>query len=212
MELSARAILRSNGPRVVRDTFGPILGFYLGWKLVGLVAGIAAATAIALVLVAYERRRGRPGGIARMALGLVFIQAAVGLISGSAKLYLAQGVVTDVLLGSAFYVSLRMGRPIVALFANEMYPLPDEIRESATYASTFRRITFGWVVYFFAVAAVRVVVLVLTTVDTYVVVYAITGAPIIIALLVWSVRHAVRTFRSSPEWDAQVAALERTAS
>jgi intracellular septation protein A len=191
----ARSILRSSGPRVVRDTFGPLLTFYAGWKLIGLVAGIAAATVVAVALVTYERRRGRPGSIARLALGIVLIRAVVGLLTGSAKLYLAQDVATDVLLGTAFFASLQLGRPIVALFANEMYPLPAEVRESDAYAATFRRISLVWVAYFFAAAAIRLAVLLTASVDVYVVVYTATGAPIIIGLIGWSVRHSVRSLR-----------------
>jgi intracellular septation protein A len=202
------SILRSSGPRVVRDAVGPLLAFYAGWKLVGLVAGIALATLLATAIFVHERRSGRPGAIARMSLGLVFIRAGVGLLSGSAKLYLAQDSVIDVLLGSGFLLSVMLGRPVTALFAREIYPLPPEVLESETHLQVFRRITLAWVAYFFTCAAVRLTVLLLTSVDVYVVVAALTGAPFIIAMLVWSIRYSVRSFRASAEWGPALAELE----
>src|SRR5260370_144237 len=46
--VSLRALLLGTGPRFARDALGPVLVFYLGWRLVGLTAGILGATALAL--------------------------------------------------------------------------------------------------------------------------------------------------------------------
>jgi intracellular septation protein A len=202
------SILRASGPRVVRDAVGPLLAFYAGWKLVGLAVGIGVATLAGASIFVHERRTGRPGAIARLALGLVFIRAGVGLLSGSAKLYLAQDSVIDVLLGSGFLLSVALGRPITALFAREIYPLPAAVLDSETFSRTFRRVTVMWSVYFFTCAAVRLTVLLLASVDVYVVVAALKGAPIIVAMLVWSIRHTVRSFRQSAEWGAALAEVE----
>ena len=96
---SARAILFGSGPRFARDAFGPVLAFYVGWKLVGLVLGIALASTVSLLAYRYERRRERPGMIARLALVFIVVQASIGLASNSAKVYLAQPVVLNGLLG-----------------------------------------------------------------------------------------------------------------
>jgi len=203
-----RAMLHAGGARVVRDSFLPLASFYAGWKLVGLVVGIGLATAVALGAWRYERRRERPGAVARITLGLVFLRAAVGLLSGSARLYLAQDIVIDVLLGSAFIGSLALGRPLTAVYAREIYPIPVEIERSATYAAIFRRTTLVWTAYFFSCATVRLAVLLSSSVDVYVLVAAITGAPVIVALLVWSVGHSIRSLRRSAEWGPWIAALE----
>ena len=38
----ARDLLLGSGPRLARDAFGPMLVFYVGWRLWGLVLGIVA--------------------------------------------------------------------------------------------------------------------------------------------------------------------------
>ena len=58
--ITAKAIMFGNGPRFARDAFGPVLAFYVLWKLWGLVPGIVAATAVALVAYRYERKQDRP--------------------------------------------------------------------------------------------------------------------------------------------------------
>ena len=83
--------------------------------------GIAAATAYALVMYRYERRRERPGMIVRVALVLVFLRATVGLVSGSAKAYLGQEVIIDVLIGATVLGSLAIGRPVARVFASSLF-------------------------------------------------------------------------------------------
>ena len=46
---SVLELVLGHGPRFVRDGCGPVLVFYAGWKLVGLEAGIAGATTLAVV-------------------------------------------------------------------------------------------------------------------------------------------------------------------
>jgi intracellular septation protein A len=202
-----RAMLRAGAARVVRDSLLPLATFYAGWKLVGLVVGIRAATVVALAAWRYERRQERPGAVARITLGLVFLRAAVGLLSGSAKLYLAQDIVIDVLLGTAFIGSLALGRPLTAVYAREIFPVPEEIEKSDTYADIFRRTTLVWTAYFFICGAVRLAVLLNASVDVYVLVAALTGAPVILALLAWSVWHSVKSLRNS-EFAGWVAEME----
>ena len=59
--LSLRLVLLQNGPRFIRDAVGPVLVFYVGWKTLGLVAGILAATALTTGTFVWERRHGRTG-------------------------------------------------------------------------------------------------------------------------------------------------------
>ena len=204
---NARSILGRSGPRFLRDALGPLLAFYLGWKLTDLVViGVAAATVTAMTLYAYERGHGRPGMVTRIALGLVLIRAGVGIATGSAKLYLGQDVIIDSLLASAWLGSLFTRRSLADLFVREIYPLPPEVRESETYKRTFRHITLVWGLYFALRAAVRLAVVLLFSVDAYVAVAAATEVPLVL-LLAWSVLYSLKRFRDSEEWGPALAAL-----
>src|SRR5437660_1281871 len=104
-EVSARTILLGSGPRFARDAFGPMLLFYAGWKLSGLLLGIALSTIGSLAAFRWERNHDRPGLMARMGLVLVLIQAVIGLVSNSAIVYLAQPVLITGVYGLAFVTS-----------------------------------------------------------------------------------------------------------
>jgi intracellular septation protein A len=210
--MDVRAVLRGSAPRIVRDGVGPIASFYVGWKLVGLLVGIVLATAFALLMYRHERRHGRPALVVRVALGLVLVQATVGLISGNAKVYLGQEVVIDALLGFTVLGSVAIGRPLANAFGREVYAFPDEVRSSATYARTFRRITLVWGVYFLVRSALRLLAILTLSVDGYVLVAAVSGAPTLVAVLAWSVVHTARAFRRSEEWGGEIVAAETRAA
>src|SRR3712207_7534617 len=99
---SVRSIIVGTGPRFARDAFGPVLVFYVVWKVAGLVPGILAATVLALGAWWWERRCERPGLLARVTLVLVLLQAVIGLVGEGAPVYLGQPVPVSGLYGVAF--------------------------------------------------------------------------------------------------------------
>lgn len=206
--MTVRAILLGSGPRFARDGFGPVLAFYLGWKLVGLAVGIALATGVAVLAHRAARREERTGALAKLALGFVFVQAAIGLASGSARAYLAQPVLLSAVLGIAFFVSAFTRRPIIGIFAEETYPFPPEVRQSDTFRRIFARASIVWGVYQVVRAGIRLAVLTQASVDAYVVINFATGIPMISAMFAWTTWYAVRGFRRSEEWGPAIAALE----
>lgn len=200
VEVSARAILLGSGPRFARDAFGPVLAFYLGYKLVGLLAGIAAATVLAVAAWLHERRNERSGLLAWLSLLVVGIQAVVGILADDATAYLAPGVLVTLAWGLAFLGSAALGRPLAGLFAGEMYPFPPEVRSSATFRRVFTTISLAWGVLFLLRSAFRLLTLTQSSVDAFVVVNAATGFPLTMGMLSWSIWYGTRAFRRSEEW------------
>jgi intracellular septation protein A len=203
--IEPRAIIRRAGPRLVRDGFGPLATFYIGWKLIGLTAGIVLAVAFGASVFLHERRQGRPATLVRVALAIVCLRAVVGLSSGSASVYLAQEIGIDVLLACAVLGSLAAGRPLTAWIASDVYPFTAEMRASETFAHVMRTVTLTWGAYFLARGAVRLIALLTLSTDRYVLVVALTDAPFLIALLAWSVYYTVGSFRRSDQWSALLA-------
>jgi hypothetical protein len=201
-------MLLGGGPRFARDAFGPPLAFYIGWKSAGLAAGIAAATAMSLLAFGVERRAGRPGLVSRLALGIVFVQAAIGLAAGSERVYLAQPVLVNAALGLGFLGSVLIRRPLAAVFAGELYPFPDDVRTSWTFRRIFTVISLAWGTYLCLRSASRLAVLSSSSVEAYLVVNAATGMPLMAVLMGWSIWYAVRAFRRSEEWGPAIRELE----
>jgi hypothetical protein len=204
------AIVRRAGPRLLRDGFGPLATFFLGWKLIGLTAGIVLAVVFGVGVFLHERRQHRPAALVRVALAVVCLRALVGVSSGSASVYLAQEIGIDLLLGLGVLGSLAVGRPISAWIAADVYPFTAEMRDSDTFRQVMRTVTAVSGSYFLARAAVRLVALLTLSTDRYVLVVALSDAPFLIALLAWSVYYTVAAFRRSEQWGALLADAELT--
>lgn len=200
VDVSTRSILIGSGPRFARDAFGPVLAFYIGYKLGNLAIGIVAATTLSLAAWQYERRCGRPGRLARITLAIVFVQATVGLIANDARAFFAPAVLTTLVWGLVFVGSVVIGRPLAGMFAGELYPFPPEVSTSATFKRIFSVVSLGWGVLLLARAALRLIVLATSSIDGFVVVSAITGVPLTAAMMTWSVWYTTRAFRRSEEW------------
>jgi intracellular septation protein A len=202
------AVVRRVGPRLVRDGFGPLAMFFAGWKLIGLSAGIGLAIAFGLSVFVHERRQGRPAMVVRLALVLVGIRAIVGFSSGSASTYLAQEVGIDTLLAGAVLGSLASKRPFVSWFVDEVYPLPQQVRDSDVFRRAIRTTTTVWGLYFLTRALVRLAALLTLSTNSYVLVAALSDAPFLIAILAWSVAYMSRSLRRSAQWGPLIAAAE----
>lgn len=194
-EPTVGGVLRQTGPRVARDAFGPLLAFFVAWKLAGLFAGIAAAVSVGVLLYLYERRQGRPGLVVRLSLGLVLLRACVGLATGSTDTYLAQEIAIDCLLTSLFLGSVAIGRPVTELFAREIFPVPDAIRTAPEYRAMFRTITLVWGAYFLLRGCVRLAAFLTLSKDGYIAVVAGSDVPFLLGVLAWSVWFSARRMR-----------------
>ena len=203
--VEVRGIVRRAAPRLLRDGVGPLAVFFAGWKLIGLSAGIGSAVAFGAAVFVHERRAGRPAMVVRLALVLVAIRATVGLLSDSATAYLGLEIAIDTALGSLVLATLASARPFTSWFADEVFPLPVQVRESDTFLATMRTLTLVWGLYFLARAVVRLSALLTLGTDRYVLVSALTDAPFLLALLAWSVRYTTSAFRRHPVWGPLLA-------
>jgi intracellular septation protein A len=187
----SRSLLKSAGPRLLRDILGPTLSFYAGWKITGnLVVGVALGSAFSFAAYRYERRHGRPGIVARLVLAFVVVQAIVGLATGSAEAYLIQPAILGTLNGAAWLVSVALRKPLAGAFAGEVFPFDEETRASDAYRSTFSHISIVFGVFFIGFAAIQLLVLLTVGIDAFVAVRLLDAAGILV-MIVWCVRYAV---------------------
>src|SRR5262249_21259630 len=166
---------------------------------------------VAPLLQRYERRQARPALVTRSALVFVLIQAVVRLWPASAEICLAIPVFVNAGYGLAFIGSIAIGRPLAGVFAEEMLILPDEVKASRTHRRTFSSISFAWGSYMGLRSALRLGGPGAPGVDAFVAVGFVTGFPVTMALMSWSIWYGVRSFRRSEEWGPAIAALEEAA-
>ena len=163
----------------------------MAWRLWGTAAGITAATAVSAALYLYERRSGRDGLLVRIALAFVVVQAAIGLVSGSATVYLATPVVANAVWGLAFLGSAAIGRPLAGALACAWYPFPPAFRQTAAFKRVYGVESVVWGLYLLARSGLRLLALT-AGVGSFLVVTFATGTPLMLALVAWSIWYAIR--------------------
>ena len=196
MRRSAWGLLRQIGPELARDGFGPALVFYVVWKAAGVPAGVGAASVVAGGLWVVSRRRGARGVLPTISLAIVLVQAVVGLATGSARLYLAQPAIVGVVVGLVFLGSALTRRPLAGLVAADLLRAPPEVELTPAFQRAFRTITLVWGTYLLLRAVGRLVVLAFASVEWFLVVTAVTGAPVMAGLAFWSIVSATSALRS----------------
>jgi intracellular septation protein A len=193
-------LMRRGAPRFASDGLAPSLGFYVGYRAVGLGFGIVCAAVVAIAAWVRARSQGRTGLLAWLTLLVVVIQGTVGLIADDARAFLAPQVLTGLGWGVAFVGSVVIGRPLAGLFAGEFYDFPPEVRASVTFRKVFTAVSLAWGTVFLVRGAVRILALRSADVDGFLVVSLVTGYPVMVGLMTWSIWWARRAFARSEEW------------
>ena len=179
-------------PGFLREGFVPLGAFYAGLRLDGLAAGIAASAAASVLVYLYERRAGRDALLVRLSLGFVVVQSAIGLAAHSTTVYLAQPVLLTAAWGLAFLGSVALGRPLAGSLAQAWYPFPRWLRDSDEFKRVYGFESIVWGTYFLARSAVRLLMLLHGSIESFLVVTFLTGTPAMLLLLAWSIRYALR--------------------
>lgn len=178
-------LMKGGGGRIASDGLGPSLAFYVGFKAVGLAVGVALAVVVALAAWIRARRQGRRGLLPWIILAGVVVQGTIGLLADDARGFFAPQLATGAIWGIAFVGSVVIGRPLVGVFARELFPIPDDIRTS----DGFRRLTGILSLVFGASILIRVFVRYLQlrggSIDGYLVVTLLTGPPVTALTIVW---------------------------
>ena len=180
--VSPWSLMLGTGPRFARDAFGPVVVFYLGWKLVDLRTGILAATVLAVIAYLWERRRDRSGVTAAIGLCIALVQAAAGLATGSTTGYFAPGLIVNGAYGLAFLGSVLIGRPLAGVFARETYPFSPEMAASLTFRRVFSQISLVWATYLLLRTGIRMIALLRTSVELFLVINVLTGIPLTVGI------------------------------
>jgi intracellular septation protein A len=194
---SVLELVLRHGPRFVRDACGPVFVFYAGWKIVGFHAGIAAATALAVVAYLWERRQARSGLSPAIGLGIALVQAVAGLMSARTLWYFAPSLIVNAACGVAFVVSVAVGQPLAAAFAAETSAFPSDVMASGLFRSVCSQISLVWAAYLLGGSLARLVVLLRSGVDLYLTVHFLTGFPLAAAIMGWSMWYGARRLRGA---------------
>jgi hypothetical protein len=209
-EPSVWGVLRTGLPGFLREGFLPVAAFYVGLSLSGLAAGVVAATLASAALYAHERAAGREGLLVRLSLAFVAIQAILGLVSHSAVVYLATPVLANAAWGLVFVGSVAVARPLAGTLACAWYPFSREFRDSVEFRRVYGVESLVWGAYFIGRSALRLAVLLHGTIGSFVIVAFVTGPPVTLALITWSIWYAIRRFSDEAGDQPVVLARDET--
>lgn len=187
-----RGIFLTGLPGFLREGFLPLGAFYAGLRLGGLGAGVGAAAAASVLVYVFERRARRDGLLVRISLAFVAVQSVIALVSHSATVYLAQPVLANAAWGLAFLVSAALRRPLAGALACAWYPFPHWFRQTQAFKRVFVVESLVWGAYFLARSAIRLIVLLQGSLESFLLVVFLTGTPAMLLLMVWSIRYAMR--------------------
>src|SRR5262249_27062222 len=130
--------VREGAMGLVLGSLVPVCVFYVAFQTSGFsIAVVLVLIWSALVFAWHFRRTGRPDVFSATTFGMACVKAAAGLTSQNTWLYLAWPSLENVVYGVAFFGSALLGKPLLALYAQRLYPIPPPVRASAAFRRAF---------------------------------------------------------------------------
>lgn len=152
----------------------PATLFYAVLRVSGVWAAIVATLVWSYGTLAWRAASGRrTPGLLVLTTAILTGRTLVALLADSTFVYFLQPILTDCLIGTAFLLSLRTGRPMVARLAGDFYPIDDELARRPRVRRLLRRLTMMWAALALAKAGFTLWLLLSQTVETFVLVKSV---------------------------------------
>lgn len=193
-----RDIARHALPNVVEGRLVPLVLFIAFLEVSGTFAALVVALAWSLMCLVYRLASGRrvPGLIVLSAVALT-ARTVAAILTGSMVVYFLQPTISTVLVGTAFLVSVPLGRPLVGRLADDIVPLDAATKAHPVVHQFFVRLSLLWSLTSMVNAAITVWLLLTQSTTTFVVVKSMMGPTsgilMIAAALGWFHRTATRS-------------------
>jgi uncharacterized membrane protein len=191
------AVTRRLVPYLIEATLVPTLLFYaflitldLKWAIIAAFGWCYAAVGRRLV-----GRRPIPGLLVLGCLGIT-VRTVIYLLSGNAFVYFVQPILRTLVTAATFGISIWIGRPLIARFANDFCPISEDVRARPAIVQLFRRLTYLWAGANAAAAAVSLTLLLTVPTAVFVGVATVTAWAITCTGVILTVSDAVRTARA----------------
>jgi hypothetical protein len=205
----------------VFDVAGPLVAYSM-LRSAGLgqvSALILSGTFPAFGIVAGVIRRRRVDAIGVLVLAGIAVGSVLGLLSGSARLVLAEGSVPTAVFGLLCLGSLWARRPLIYRFAVEFIG-PDtpkgrdfeSLWQYPGFRHAFRLYTLVWGVVYLAEAVARIILIETTSTSTALAVSKVMPYAIAGSLMAWMTVHGRRARREGERLAAAHAATDAAAT
>lgn len=191
-----RAVTRRMVPFIIEATLIPTALFYV--FLVTLELKWAILASLCWTYFAVGRRllakRAIPGLLVLATLG-ISVRTGIFLFSHNHFVYFFQPILRTIATAAFFAMSVVIGRPLVARFANDFCPLSPDVENRPAVMDLFRRLTYLWAGVNAVAAASTLTLLLTMPVVVFVGTATVTAWIITCSGVVLTVSAAVRTAR-----------------
>lgn len=174
----------------------PVLLFYITLRLWSFPAAVVVVLLLSAGIFArHYRRTGRADVFSASAFGFACLQASIGLLSQNPTIYLAVPSLENVIYGLVFLGSALIGRPLLALYARRLYPIPAHVQAALVFRHALLVVSAAWFVGLGLRAIVRLWLLTNLPLEAYLVANTVAGWPFSIALMLFTVWYPLRQLR-----------------
>jgi intracellular septation protein A len=176
----------------------PVIVFYAAFRLWGFPNAVVLVLAWSAVVFAWHFRETRSADVfSATTFAFACTKAAAGLVSQNTTLYLAWPSLENLIYGTAFLGSAALGRPLLALFARRLYPIPDAVTQSRPFKRAFMVASGAWFCGHALRAVVRLWLLATLPLELYLIADTVAGWPINIALVAFTTWFPLRQLRQA---------------
>ena len=176
----------------------PVGLFYVAFRTWSFTAAVVLVLAWSALVFAWHRRRtGGADVFSATTFGFACVKAGAGLLSQNPTLYLAWPSLENLIYGTAFLGSALLGRPLLALYAQRLYPIPPEVSASATFRRAFLIASAAWLIGHALRGVVRLWLLYHLPLELYLIADTVAGWPINTSLVAFTAWYPLRQLRKA---------------
>jgi intracellular septation protein A len=179
---------------MVFGSLAPVALFYAAFRTSGFSPAVVVVLGwSAMVFTWHYRRTGGADVFSATTFAFACTKAAAGLVSQNTWLYLAWPSLENLMYGTTFFISALAHRPVLALYAQRLYPIPDEVRRTSTFQRAFLTASAAWLFGHALRAVVRLWLLSQgLPLELYLVADTVAGWPINISLVAFTTWFPLR--------------------
>jgi intracellular septation protein A len=184
---------------LVLGTLLPVALFYAGYQSFGFSAAVVIVLGWSALVFAWHYHRTRSADVfSATTFGFACVKAFAGLASQNTWLYLAWPSLENMVYGIAFFGSALLGRPLLALYAERLYPIDAEVRASRTFRRAFLVVSAVWLCGHTLRAVLRLWLLSLPLpLSVYLVLDTVAGWPINASLVAFTAWYPLRQLHAA---------------
>jgi hypothetical protein len=184
----------------------PVGLFYIGFRTWGFSIAVVLVLGWSAAIFAWHyRRSGGADVFSATTFGFACVKASAGLITQNEAflgdravwLYLAWPSLENLVYGTAFFGSALLGRPLLTLYAQRLYPIPHDVRQSPTFQRAFLITSGAWLCGHSIRAVLRLWLLATLPLELYLIADTVAGWPINVSLVAFTAWYPLRQLRQA---------------